>query len=173
MTDAAIRDKVLELFKKERSKPDSEFDESHFLDFLTYPAHSRDTIKNSFLGVRKYYRFMGKLELEFAICFTPYDLDKYYSVNSMTKKIQERIEKKLGNLLVLKERNEEKDKYFIEILLIIILIVIYIVLEIHLVSIVLSLLFGITICWILHNKIHHRVHNYRLRMKILEKEQYK
>lgn len=170
MTDAEIRDKILELFKKERSKPNSEFDESHFLDFLTYPAHSRDTIKNSFLGVRKYYRFMGRLELEFAICFTTYDLDKYYSVNSMTKKIQERIERKRGNLLVLKQRFEEKEKYFVEIALLILLLIVYAFLEIHLVSIVLSLLFGFTICWILGNKIHNRLHNHKLKLKLLRKE---
>lgn len=115
---------------------------------------------------------MGKLELEFAVCFTPYDLDKYYSVNSMTKKIQERIEKKLGNLNTLRQRYEEKENYFVEILLLLLLFLVHIFLKTQWVTIVLSVVFGVTIFWILNNKIHHRQHNHKLRVKILAKEEY-
>ena len=121
MTETEIKNIILRIFNEERQKPDTDFSESHFLDFLTFPAHSKNTIKNTFKGVRRYYRFMGKLELEFGICFSIPDLDKYYSIDSITKKVIERINKRRGNLMILKRRNEEKDKYGFEITMTILL----------------------------------------------------
>ena len=97
MTELEIKDKILEIFNSERKNPSADFNESHFMDFLTYPAHPKNTIKNSFKGVRKYYRFMDKLELEFGICFSLQDLDKYYSVDQLCKKVLDRIKKGKGN----------------------------------------------------------------------------
>jgi len=171
MTDIEIKETILKIFKEEKQKPDADFSESHFLDFLTFPAHSKNTIKNSFKGVRRYYRFMDKLELEFGICFSLPDLDKYYSIDSITKKVTERINKRRGNLMILKRRNEEKEKYSFEIILTIILIVIYILLGLNLISIALTIFIGIAIYWILSSKIHNNQHNKKLTKKILETEE--
>lgn len=171
MTDIEIKETILKIFKEEKQKPDADFSESHFLDFLTFPAHSKNTIKNSFKGVRRYYRFMDKLELEFGICFSLPDLDKYYSIDSITNKVTERINKRRGNLMILKRRNEEKEKYSFEIILTIILIVIYISLGLNLISIALTIFIGIAIYWILSSKIHNKQHNKKLTKKILETEE--
>lgn len=167
MTDLEIKVKILEIFTKERQRPDLDFDESNFMDFLTFPAHQRDTIKNSFRGVRKYYRFMNKLELEFAICFRLSELDTYYSVDSLTKKVIERIETRQGNLIILKKRFEEKETYYVEIILIIILLVIYNFWGVNLVSVLVALVFGFALYWILGSKIRYRLHNNKLKSKIL------
>jgi hypothetical protein len=167
MTDLEIKVKILEIFTKERQRPDLDFDESNFMDFLTFPAHQRDTIKNSFKGVRKYYRFMNKLELEFTICFRLSELDTYYSVDSLTKKVIERIETRQGNLIILKQRFEEKETYYIEIILIIILLVIYNFWGVNLVSVLVALVFGFALYWILGSKIRYRLHNNKLKSKIL------
>jgi acyl carrier protein len=171
MTETEIKDIILKIFKEERQKPDTDFSESHFLDFLTFPAHSKNTIKNSFKGVRRYYRFMDKLELEFGICFPLPDLDKYYSIDSITEKVTERINKRRGNLMILKRRNEEKEKYSFEIILTILLIVIYISLGLNLISIALTIFIGIAIYWILSSKIHNKKHNKKLNKRILETEE--
>jgi hypothetical protein len=77
MTEIQVRTKILEIFQEERQKPDTNFEESHFLDFLTFPPHRKDNIKNSFKGVKRYHQFMDKLELDFEICFTLSELDRY------------------------------------------------------------------------------------------------
>jgi acyl carrier protein len=171
MTETEIKDIILRIFNEERQKPDTDFSESHFLDFLTFPAHSKNTLKNTFKGVRRYYRFMGKLELEFGICFSIPDLDKYYSIDSITKKVIERINKRRGNLMILKRRNEEKDKYGFEITMTILLILIYILLGLNLMSITLTIFTGIAIYWILSSKIHDKQHNKKLTKKILGTEE--
>ena len=171
MTETEIKNIILKIFKKERQKPDAEFSESHFLDFLTFPAHPKDTIKNTFKGVRRYYRFMGKLELEFGICFSIPDVDKYYSIDSITKKVIERINKRRGNLMILKRRNEEKEKYGFEIIMSILLILIYILLGLNLISITLTIFIGIAFYWILSSKIRDKKHNKKLTKKILRTEE--
>lgn len=172
MTDIEIKVKILEIFTKERQRPDLDFDESNFMDFLTYPAHQRDTIKNSFRGVRKYYRFMNKLELEFAICFRLSELDTYYSVDSLTKKVIERIETRQGNLIIIRQRLEEKETYYIEIILIILLFALYTFWGINLVSALFALVFGFALYWILGSKIKYRLHNNKLKSKISGKGKY-
>lgn len=168
MTEEDIKNKILEIFELERSNPSSDFNENHFMDFLTSPAHQKNTIKNSFRGVRKYYRFMDKLELEFGICFSLSDLDKYYSVDQLTKKVLDRIKKGKGNKMILQRRNEEKQKYIFEIVLLIILVGIYYWQGINWISIITTIIFGLVIYWILGNKIYYKSHtkkmNERLRM---------
>jgi hypothetical protein len=169
MTESDIRKRILDLFNKERERPNTEFNESHFLDFLSSPPHSKDTIKNSFRGVRRYYRFMDLLELEFGICFTLSDLDKYYSVDSLTKKVLERISKGRGNLMILKQRNEEKETYWIEFVWALILLLTYFWLGLHWLSLSLTVPFGIAIWWIVSSKIHNKRHNKKLN-EIIGKE---
>jgi hypothetical protein len=62
---------------------------------------------------------MDRLELYFGICFSFADLDKYYSVEGLVRKVKERIEKQHGNMIILNERNKEKQNYFPEIFLVI------------------------------------------------------
>jgi len=167
VNESEIKDKILEQFNNSRQNPDAYFAESHFLDYLTFPEHRKDSVKNSFKGVRAYYRFMNVLELEFGICFTLPDLDRYYSVEGLTKKVIKRISKRRGNLIVLKRRNEEKERYFIEIILLLILMGLYTWLGLHLVTIFMTVIIGIVIYWITSSKIHHRNHNKKLAIKIL------
>lgn len=168
MTDIEIKEKILEIFMQERQNPNAYFKESHFLDFLTFPPHRKDNIKNSFKGVRKYYRFMNNLELQFEICFTFSDLDRSYSVDQITKKVKERIGKRRGNIMIIKRRIEEKETYYIEIFLIILLVIIYISWGINLFSILLTFGFGFAIYWILSSKLNTRKHDQKLKLKILK-----
>lgn len=170
MTETEIKDKILDLFNKTRQKPYSNFNESHFLDFLSNPPRPKNSIKNSFKGVKMYYRFMDKLELEFGICFKLSELDNYYSVDSLTKKVAERIQKKRGNLVILKKRNEEKEKYWIELILIAIILITYILLGLHWLSIILTGFFGMAIWWTVRSKIYNRQHIKKLNLIIGKQE---
>lgn len=128
------------------------------MDFLTNPVRKKNTIKNSFRGVRKYYRFMDKLGLEFGICFSLSDLDKYYSVDKLTKKVIERINKEKGNRMILQRRNIEEEKYIFEIVLLIILTGLFYWQGINWISILTTIIFGIVIYWILSSKIYYKGH---------------
>ena len=169
MTEQEVRNRILEIFKSERSNSTADYNESHFMDFLTNPAHGKNTIKNSFKGVKKYYRFMDKLELEFGICFSLSDLDKYYSVDNLTKKVLERKKKEKGNKMILQRRNGEKEKYIFELVLLIILSGLFYWQGINWVSMLATIIFGIVIYWILSSKIYNKGHikkmNERLMMK--------
>lgn len=167
MTDTEIKEKILKIFKEERQRPDLEFEESHFLDFLTFPAHSRNNIKNSFKGVKRYYQFMDRLELEFSICFTLPDLDKTYSIDKITKKVVERIGKKRGNVMIIKQRTEQRETYYIEIILAALTIIIYTFWGIDIISIILTFAFGFAFYWILSSKINDKLHNKKLKVKIM------
>jgi len=158
-------------------KQTSKFDESHFLDYLTYPPKNKGQIKNSFKGVKKYYRFMDSLEIEFSICFTLSDLDNpSYSVNQLTKKVKERINKRKGNLILIKQRIAEKDSCYFELLLVLILAITFFILaitffifKIHWLPFSLSIIFVIIFYWITESKIHNTKHNKKLYKKIIIK----
>ncbi|CAL2076329.1 hypothetical protein [Tenacibaculum sp. 190524A05c] len=167
MTEQEVRNKILEIFKKERNNSSAQFNESHFMDFLTTPAYEKNTIKNSFRGVRKYYRFMDKLELEFGICFSLSDLDKYYSVEKLTKKVLERIKKGKGNKMILQRRNEEKEKYIFELVLLIILAGLVYWQGINWISILATVIFGIIIYWILSSKIYNKKHIKKMNERLM------
>ncbi|MBC9796444.1 hypothetical protein [Sinomicrobium weinanense] len=167
MTEQEVRDKILEIFKSERSNSSADFDENHFMDFLTHPAHQKNTIKNSFRGVRKYHRFMDKLELEFGICFSLSDLDTYYSIDKLAKKVLERIKKGRGNKMILQRRNEEKEKYIFETALTIILVGLFYWEGIHWISILTTIVFGIMIYWILNSKIYNKRHIKKMNKRLM------
>lgn len=170
MTEQEVKNKILEIFKTERSNSLAEFNDSHFMDFLTNPSHQTNTIKNSFRGVRKYYRFMDKLELEFGVCFSLSDLDKYYSVDKLTKKVLERIKKGKGNKMILQRRNEEKEKYIFEIVLLLILVGLFYWQGINWISILTTILFGIVFFWILSSKIYNTRHIKKMNERLMENE---
>jgi hypothetical protein len=170
VNESEIKEIILAHFSKARKNPNAYFAESHFLDYLTFPEHRENSVKNSFKGVRAYYRFMNKLELEFGICFSLPDLDKYYSVDGLTKKVIERLGKRRGNLMILKRRNEEKERYFFEIGLVVVLISLYLKLGMHWITIILTIAFGTVTYWILGAKIQNRNHNKKLTARMLELE---
>ncbi|RYJ38540.1 hypothetical protein NU08_2517 [Flavobacterium anhuiense] len=171
MTEIEIKEKIIEIFKEERQKPNENFEESHFLDFLTFPPHKKDNIKNSFKGVKKYYAFMNRLELEFSICFTLPDLDKMYSIDKITKKVIERIGKRRGNIMIIKQRTQQKETYYIEIFFFILVIASLAFWGINLFSVIISIAFGYAIYWILNSKIKSIKHDKKLKEKILSQKQ--
>ncbi len=170
MTENDVRDKILFLFNQQRKKPDDIFDESHFMDFLKNPCYPRDSMKNSFKGARTYYKFMDLLELEFKICFKLADLDRYYSLDGLTKKVLERIEKVNSNIYILSERNKRKESFRIELFLGIILIICYLLLRIHWLSIIITLVFSFVLWWLNNNRRSNKKHLEKLNLKFKEQE---
>lgn len=168
MTDFDIREKILELFQLERQRPNTEFDEAHFLDYLVSPPSRDNSLKNTFKGARKYYRFMKRVELEFRICFRLSEQDGYYSVDKFTQKVKERINKRKGNIMILKQRTAEKDRYYFESSLISILLGLYIWLGVNFVTLTLTFLIGVVVFWTLSARIHEKRHNKMLYQRLLE-----
>lgn len=166
MTETEIRNKILEQFQVARQKPNADFEESHFLDFLTYPAHKTNSIKNTFQGTKRYYRFMDMLELEFGICFKVSDLDKYYSVDSLTKKVLERLQKAQGNKIILKQRKERKENYLLDGVLIFLLLLFYSWLGFHWTILLILAVFGRIFYWIYSSRKYERQHIKRMDRKL-------
>tara|TARA_R110002049_G_C8905369_1_gene541953 strand:- start:199 stop:705 length:507 start_codon:yes stop_codon:yes gene_type:complete len=162
MSEDEIKSRILEVFESERNSPGLDFEESRFMDFLTSPP--KKNLKNSFRGVRKYYRFMDSVEYKFGICFSYADLDKTYSVDKLTKKVIARIKKGKGNNMILKRRKEEngKEKYYLEIVLLLILAGLFYWLGIGWTTILTSIFFGIIMYWIVSSKIYSLKHSKRM-----------
>ena len=161
-----IKSKILKIFKEARQSPNGFFEESHFMDFLTSPPQDKNTIKNSFSGVKKYYRFMDCIELEFGICFKLPDLDRYYSVDKLVNKIKERLNKGRGNIQSVNHRLSIKETYWIEIILGGLATVIIFWLSISIISALISFGLVFAIYWILISKIRSRKHGKKLLKKI-------
>ncbi len=161
--EVEIKERILKVFSEKRERSDASFEEFYFLDYLTFPPKDKGTIKNSFIGVRRFYRFMDSLELEFGICFTLSDLDNpNYSVDQLTEKVKERISKRKGNLIIIKQRISNKENYYLEFLLLIILTTAFINFKIHWFSVILAVLFGIFFYWVTRAKVLNRNHDRRL-----------
>jgi 4-hydroxybenzoate polyprenyltransferase len=113
---------------------------------------------------------MDRLELEFSICFTFPDLDKTYSIDKITKKVIERIGKRRGNVMIIKQRTNQKETYYIEIFLIALLIIVYAFWGITLISVILTLVFCFAIYWIIESKINSKRHDQKLKVKIMNQQ---
>jgi len=110
---------------------------------------------------------MDRLELEFGICFSLSDLDKYYSVDKLTKKVSERIKKVKGNKMILQRRNEEKERYAFELILLIILAGILYWQGINWISILATVIFGVIIYLILSNKFYNKSHLKKMNERLI------
>src|SRR5687768_1474268 len=117
MTIDEIERIVLEVFEKTRQTSNGRYDKAHFLDYLIDPPATKDNIKNSFRGVRKYYTFFEAIELQFRICFTLSDQDKFYSIDKFVTKTKEQIDNVRGNKMIIRQRIAEKETYYIEFFL--------------------------------------------------------
>jgi hypothetical protein len=102
MKEEELKTIILEIFNTTRQSSGTDYDESHFMDYLIQPPSHRDNIKNSFKGVRKYYNFFSAVELRFGICFSLSDQDKFYSVDKFVLKTKERIENSRGNKMIIR-----------------------------------------------------------------------
>lgn len=163
-----VKERILKCFEKNRQRPDWPFEESHFLDFLTFPPAKKKTASYSFKASGKYYRFMQCIELEFGICLSLADTDRNYSVDSLVKKVEDRLTKSRGNLIILKNRNAEKPKYLFEIFASILLSCTYFRFGINWVSITLTLLLTLSSCFIFYTRKSFKKHNSALAKRILE-----
>lgn len=170
VTNTEVKNTILELFQKARQRPDTNFELSHFLDFLTHPPHKKNSIKNTFKGVKRYYRFMDMLELEFGICFKLSDLDRYYSVDALTKKVLERMQKANGNKMVLKQRKERKQNHVIDVVLLLVLAVFYAYWGIHWLPLAATALFVSVFYWLYSSRSYEKRHIKKLESRLLGKQ---
>ncbi len=162
MSSLELKNQILEIFQRNRQTPQSPFDESHFLDYLLSPPATKNNIKNSFKGVSRYYRFFEDVELTFGICFSLSDQDRFYSINQFVKKTKERIGKDRGNKMILDRRLQEKDHYYIEVVMTIILVTLIYFLKIHIITILFGIIYVIVVIWMVRNKLRNKRHNKRL-----------
>jgi hypothetical protein len=170
MKEEEIKIIILDTFKRIRQKPEAYFDELRFLDYLIEPPASKDNIKNSFKGVRKYYQFFEAIELVFGICFTLSDQDKFYSIDKFVTKTRERIENVRGNKMIIRQRVTEKDHYYFEFFLTLVLMLLVLYFKIHFVSLVVIIFYGIALWWILGSKLRDKLHNKKLHKVIIGSE---
>jgi hypothetical protein len=166
LTSEEIRAQILEIFNKTRQSPNAEFDESHFLDFLIQPPGKKNNIKNSFKGIKKFNEFFMAVEMEFGICFSLSDEDKFYNIDQFVSKTKERIENTHGNKMIIERRIKEKGNYLAEIILSLVLLFILIIMKVHIISAGAIILYGIVIWWIIKNRSIDRKHNKELYKKI-------
>ncbi|WP_258099124.1 hypothetical protein [Marinoscillum pacificum] len=162
MTPEELKYQTLEIFQRNRQTPNAEFNESRFLDFLLTPPTSKNNIKNSFKGVKRYYRFFEDVELTFGICFTLSDQDRFYSVDQFVKKTKERIGKGRGNKMIIQRRLDQKKNYSIHIILTFIFLVVISFLRFHWTSVIVGVGYSTAMWWILSNELRTKQHDKKL-----------
>lgn len=171
MREEELKAEILKIFDKVRQLPGSDFDESHFLDFLIHPASRKNNIKNSFKGVRKYYNFFSAVELRFGICFSLSDQDRFYSVDQFVSKTKERIGNSRGNKMIIKQRVSEKDHYYIEFFLTLTLALVIAFFKIHFITVIGVIFYGVALWWIVGSRLKSKRHDrelYKIIMKNME-----
>ncbi|MTI20966.1 hypothetical protein E1176_08025 [Fulvivirga sp. RKSG066] len=162
MNSEKLKSEIIIVFQRNRQTPNTYYDESRFLDYLLNPPTTKNNIKNSFKGVRRYYRFFEDIELTFGICFSLSDQDRFHSIEQFVKKTNERIRKGRGNKQIIQRRLEEKEHYYVELLLTAVLAIIVFFLGIHIITILALIGYGIAIWWIVSSKLRDKRHNKKL-----------
>ncbi|MEO1256369.1 MAG: hypothetical protein AAFY41_15980 [Bacteroidota bacterium] len=162
MTPEELKPHIIGIFQRNRQTPNADYDESRFLDYLLKPPTSKNNIKNSFKGVRRYYRFFEDVELTFGICFSLSDQDRFYSVDQFVKKTKERIRKGRGNKMIIERRLEEKDNYSIHIILTLIVAAVIFFLRLHWITVIVGIGYSIAMWWILSSELRTKRHNKKL-----------
>ena len=166
MNPVELRTRIIEIFERNRQVPGSYYDEINFLDYLITPPALKSNIKNSFKGVRRYYRFFEEVELTFGICFSLSDQDRYYTLDQFVKKTEERLYKTRSNKQIIRRRLQEKGHYFVELILTLILAIVMAILKVHLISVAITIGYGVAIWWIIGSKLRDKRHNKLLFEKI-------
>ncbi|GET46302.1 hypothetical protein [Capnocytophaga felis] len=169
-TQTEIRERILKVFNSCRSKKNTPFEESHFMDFLMFPPCKKNQIRNSFRGADKHGIFMRKIELEFGICFTLSDYDSTFSLDDFTQKVLERIGKTKSNKNIIKQRMNEKNYFIFEIVTLLILGTLYYFFGIHWLPILLTPLLLTAVYWICSHRIKDILHNKKLGNIILKQK---
>jgi hypothetical protein len=167
MVDEEIRKVILKIFSLTRQSPGAACDETHFLDFLLHPPAEKNTIKNSFKGVKRYYDFFRAMELRFGICFADADQDKFYSLDKFVSKTKERIQNVKGNKMIIQRRVSEKDRYYIDFVLTIILFIALGYLKFHFASVLVVLVWLMAIGWLWKKRAQYQNHTRELYKKIM------
>ena len=162
MTPEELKAQIIEIFQRNRQTPNAIYDESRFLDYLLTPQASKNNIKNSFKGVKRFHRFIDDVELTFGICFSTADLDRCYSVDQFTKKTKERIGKERGNKMIIQRRLEEKNNYSVHFILTCIFLAVFFFLKLHWITAIVGIGYSVAMWWILSNELRSKKHDRKL-----------
>ncbi|MFP9117129.1 hypothetical protein ACLI08_04985 [Flavobacterium sp. RNTU_13] len=169
METEEIKERIIKVFLQERQDIHASYNTDNLFSYLIEPPAKKGTLKNSFKGTKKYYRFMDGLELEFGICFRLAELEDEYSIDRLAKKINERLHKGSGNKKIIRERLKEKHRYILEVILILIITGVYFWLGIHLISIVITVLCLGMMYWLVNSRVYTKRHDRKLAEIILNK----
>lgn len=161
-----IKERILKIFQESRKDPSQVFDTSHFMDYLASPPAPKYQLRNSFLGARKFGNFIKKIELEFAICFKDSGDESVMSLDEFTAKVIERMSKKQSNLQIIRARQQEKNYFIFEIIMLLIISILYAVFGVHWLPILLSFPIALAVYWITSARISDKIHTAKLSKKI-------
>lgn len=153
-----VKERILKIFQKSRKDSSQVFNTLHFMDYLDSPPAPKYQLRNSFLGARKFGNFIKKIELKFAICFKDSGNESVMSLDEFTAKVIERMGKKQSNLQVIRARQQEKNYFIFEIVMLLILIVLYVIFGVHWLPILLSFPIALAVYWIASARIADKIH---------------
>jgi hypothetical protein len=98
------RSRVLFHFESCRAAPGTPFEEERFLDYLIANPSSERAAYNSFSGLRRLNRFIDKIQIEFAICFSMNDRNENYALERFIQRILELTASRRSSLASLRNR---------------------------------------------------------------------
>lgn len=82
-----IRERLLEVFESTRESPGSGFEPESFIHYLITNRDGSLNVRNSFKGKRYFVKFMRRVEITFAVCFSNDDLESLNGITKMTDRV--------------------------------------------------------------------------------------
>ena len=94
LTQAQIKERLLQLFEDARKRKGAPAEPDRFLAFLTDPpARSGRRVADTFAGRFRFVRFMEAVQLEFGICFTNAEWEKGLSLDEFAQLVLTKLMK--------------------------------------------------------------------------------
>jgi hypothetical protein len=85
----AHRDEIVAIFERHRQTPGADFAESHFIDYLLAHPKGNRSVHNSFLGLRRYNRFIEEVQMHFGVYFSIKDWEANYPLTKFVQRVSE------------------------------------------------------------------------------------
>lgn len=102
-----LRDAIAGIFQQVRQVPNAPYEPERFLAFLTAPPAAGKRVADTFVGRRRFVRFMNAVQRELAICFTQEEWERGFGLDEVAALAAAKRAKPDQGLRLAKKRLEE------------------------------------------------------------------
>lgn len=107
MSREQVTEEIIDEFERLREVPGSSFDRDRLVDYLVANPTGNQHIESTYKGRRLFSRFIEKLELRLAVCFSLKDLETLRGLDSFADRISHLQKNPRGSIGVITGRLKE------------------------------------------------------------------